>query len=294
MTNNESTQLIEDIDNYNPKESMIFSKPILGQVPGSKPKIEFKRIYINSRNEDGTEGELVIKTGRLYSFGVSTKTFGEETQSKKSEYTFPLCLWSGVKPTNEEEKWINLFNEIVDCCMDHLVEKRQEIGRFELEKNDLIRGGLKNPLYWKKEKVTNEKGKICGERKVEGRGPILYSKLMFSKKEDKFLTRFFNLKNNEEIDPEDLINKRCYAYSAIKIESIFIGARISLIVRLYEACVQPKRENKRLLDFSKLVISNAKYAAEEMEKYEDEEESDDEYDHYNYRRESRTFDLVEN
>ena len=27
---NENTKLIEDINNYNPKESMIFSKPILG------------------------------------------------------------------------------------------------------------------------------------------------------------------------------------------------------------------------------------------------------------------------
>ena len=77
-------------EGYLPKKRMIFSEPVLGEIPDSKPKIEFKRINIFTRNEDGTEGELIIPTERLYSFGISENT-SQET-GKITGYTFPLCL----------------------------------------------------------------------------------------------------------------------------------------------------------------------------------------------------------
>jgi hypothetical protein len=57
---------------------MIFSEPVSGSIPESKPKIEFKRINISTRNEDGSVGELVIPTSRLFSFGVS-ENISQET-----------------------------------------------------------------------------------------------------------------------------------------------------------------------------------------------------------------------
>ena len=51
MTQN-CTQLTS-VRGYIPKERMIFSEPISGEIPDSKPKIEFKRINISTRNEDG-------------------------------------------------------------------------------------------------------------------------------------------------------------------------------------------------------------------------------------------------
>ena len=267
---NENTQLIT-VDNYIPKQSIIFSKPIVGEIPGSKPKIEFKRINIFTKNEDGTEGELVIPTGRLYSYGVSENR-SQET-NKIIGYTFPLYLWSRDKPTPEEEKWIDTFNEIVDCCIDHLVDNREEIDKFELERTDLTKtkGGL-NPLYWKMQKITDEKNKTF-LRKVSGRGPTLYAKLICDKRQDKFLTKFYNMKDDKEIEPEDLMNKGCHAECVIKIESIFIGARISLQVKLYEAYVEPNIEMKRLLARPKynpeVIISNSESAADFMEDYLD-------------------------
>ena len=102
MTQN-CTQLTS-VRGYIPKERMIFSEPISGEIPDSKPKIEFKRINISTRNEDGTEGELIIPTGRLYTFGVSENT-SQET-GLTTDYTFPLCLWSRDGATSEEEIWI--------------------------------------------------------------------------------------------------------------------------------------------------------------------------------------------
>ena len=240
---NDNTQ-ITPVKGYDTKR-MIFSEPISGSIPDSKPKIEFKRINISTQNEDGSVGELILPTSRLFSFGVS-ENMSQET-GKVNGWTFPLCLWSRDGPTDEEKEWTDVFDKVVERCVDHLVENREEIEMFELSKADLTKskGGL-NPLYWKKEKHTNDKGKTV-MRVVPGTGPTIYTKLIFSKKNDKFLSQFFDL-NDEPMNPLDLMGKYCYTNAAVKIESIFIGSRISLQVKLYEAVVEPSATGmKRLL-----------------------------------------------
>lgn len=245
MNSTDNTQLTPALG-YNPKQRMVFSEPIPGSIPDSKPKIEFKRINISTKNEDGSVGELIIPTERLYSFGVSENT-SQET-GNVTGYTFPLCLWSRDGPSAEEKAWTDTFDAIVECCIDYLVENREEIEMFDLSRADLTKskGGL-NPLYWKKEKVKDEKtGKIV-LRTVTEKGPTLYAKLIYSKKNDKFLTQFFD-QNDQILEARDLMGKHCYAAGAVKIESIFIGAKISLQVKLYEAVVEPSKAGmKRLL-----------------------------------------------
>ena len=265
------TQLTS-VRGYIPKERMIFSEPISGEIPDSKPKIEFKRINIFTRNEDGTEGELIIPTERLYSFGVSENT-SQET-GLTTDYIFPLCLWSRDGATVEEEIWIETFNSIVNHCIDHLVENREEIDRFELERSELTKskGGL-NPLYWKKEKVVSEKTGKTVIRRIPDRGPTLYAKLIYYKKQDKFLTQFYDL-DGESVEVNTLMGKHCYAKCAVKIESIFIGSRISLQVKLYEAMVEPSKMGmKRLLPRpntnSEVYESQCKTATDVMDEEKD-------------------------
>ena len=119
---------------------------------------------------------------------------------------------------------------------------------YELTRNELSKskGGL-NPLYWKKEKYKDEQSGRTTLRVVPGSGPTLYSKLIYAKKHDKFLTNFYDL-NDEPIDARDLMGKHCHATGAVKIESVFIGSRISLQIKLYEAVVEPCGKGmKRLL-----------------------------------------------
>ena len=248
MSNSDNTQLTTP-SGYDTTR-MIFSDPISGSIPNSTPKIEFKRINISTKNEDGTQGELILPTSRLFSFGVSENT-SQET-GKVNGYTFPLCLWNRDGATKEEKEWTDTFQKIVAHCIEHLVENREEIEMFELTKADLTKskGGL-DPLYWKKEKATNEKGKTV-LRRVPGTGPTLYTKLIFSKKSNKFLSQFFDT-NDEPLNPMDLMGKYCFTQAAIKIESIFIGSRISLQVKLYEAVVEPTSTGmKRLLSRPKV------------------------------------------
>ena len=233
-----NTQLIK-ATNYN-TSNMIFTEPQNGSVPGNGPSISFARINISTKNPDGSVGELIIPTGRLFSFGVSENT--NPDTGKVNGWTMPLCLHNRDGPTDEEKEWVDTFNNIVEECIDHIIDNKEELNKFDLERSDLKKF---NPLYWKKEKKT-----VNGKQVLvvaEGTGPTLYSKLIYSKKNESFVTKFYTLAD-EAIDPLDLLGKYAYVNAAIKIESIFIGNKISLQVKLYEAVVEPiQAGTKRLL-----------------------------------------------
>jgi hypothetical protein len=133
-----------------------------------------------------------------------------------------------------------VFEAIVKKCKDHLLENKDEIERYDLDSSDLKNF---NPLYWKK-----EKGKV-----VEGQGPVLYIKAMMSKKNEKITTMFINEETNEEMSAYDLMERYCFIKGALKFESIFIGNKISLQLKLYEALVKPMDMERRTLLRSNVV-----------------------------------------
>jgi hypothetical protein len=230
MSNSLNTQLSSAIG-YN-SQNIIFSKPIPGSIPNSIPAINYKRVNISTRNTDGSVGELVFCTDELFSFGVNENTNVET--GKVNGHVIALCLWNKDAPTDGEKAFTSTFESVVDKCKEYLIQNKSELELYELEMNDLKKF---NPLYWKK-----EKGQI-----VPGTGPSLYAKLIESKKQDKILSQFYDYEGNE-IDPMSLLQKYCYGKFAIKIESIFIGSKISLQVKLYEAQVKVLETGmKRLL-----------------------------------------------
>jgi len=214
-----NTQLTPANDSYN-TDRVRFSEPIVGTIPDSKPSISFRRIHIKTENNDGTIGDLILPTEKVFSFGISANTSMDTNLI--NGYTLPLVLWNKDGPTKQEKQFTSTIDRIVERIKDHLIEHKDEIERYDLERNDLKK---LNPLYWKK-----DKGKI-----IEGSGPTLYPKLICSKKngELKILTMFYDIHDNP-INPIELISKRGYTKGAIKIESIFIGNKISIQIKLYE------------------------------------------------------------
>lgn len=209
---------------------MIFSEPIKGTIPDSA--ITYWRILISTKNEDGTCGDLIIPTSKLFSFGVSENL--DFISKELNGYNLGLCLYNRENPSQEEKDWVTTLNNIVEHCKDHMMEKKEEIEQWDLERSQLKK---LNPLYYKK-----EKGKI-----VEGVGPTLYAKLLYSKKNNKISTMFYDF-DGEPVDPLELTKKYCYARAAIRIESIFIGSRFSLQIKVYEAEVKVAQTGqKRLL-----------------------------------------------
>lgn len=218
-----STQLT-DVSNYNVNR-MIFSQSQKNTIPNSV--LTYQRININSRNEDGTVGDLILKTPMLFSFGV------QESKSMETKeingYVMPLCMWDRNNPSAEERAWTDMFDKICNHCKEYLVNNKNDIGKWDLEMNDLKKF---NPLHWKRDKTT---GRI-----EEGTGPTLYAKLISSKRDgvDKILSSFYDADTCEEINPLDILNKYCHVIAAIKIESIFIGTRIALQIKLWEVEVR--------------------------------------------------------
>lgn len=218
-----STQLT-DVSNYNVNR-MIFNQSQKNTIPNSV--LTYQRINISSRNEDGTVGDLILKTPMLFSFGV------QESKSMETKeingYVMPLCMWDRNNPSAEERAWTDMFDKICNHCKEYLVNNKNDIGKWDLEMNDLKKF---NPLHWKRDKTT---GRI-----EEGTGPTLYAKLISSKRDgvDKILSSFYDADTCEEINPLDILNKYCHVIAAIKIESIFIGTRIALQIKLWEVEVR--------------------------------------------------------
>jgi hypothetical protein len=201
-------------------KNMRFRKPIDGSILNDT--VKFKRIAIGTRNPDGSLGELVIPTLQVYSFGLSENI---NPQSQKADgYSLSLCLYNKENPTDEQKKWVETFNAIVENVKQYLLDNKDMIEKYELESADLKK---LNPLYYKK-----DKGKI-----VDGTGPTLYAKVIQNKKSDLITTPFCD-ENGNDIDPLSILGKRCYSTAAIKFEGIFIGARISLQVKVYEAQIK--------------------------------------------------------
>jgi hypothetical protein len=220
-----NTQLTSALS-YNTK-NIRFSKPAINSIPGSTPPVTYKRIYVNTLNPDGTLGDLILETSTLFSYGVSENT--NIDNGAVNGYVMPLCLWNKDGATKDEEKFVTTFTNIVEACKKHLMDEKDELELYELEDTDLKKF---NPLYWKK-----DKGKV-----VEGKGPTLYCKLITRKQKEStgfdIMTSFFDSDTGENIDPSLIIGKYCNVKAAVKIESIFIGNKISLQVKLYEADVK--------------------------------------------------------
>jgi hypothetical protein len=239
---------------------MIFGKPKDGSIPNST--VVFKRIPIGTRNPDGSIGELVIQTNRVYSFGLSPNT---NMQTGKTDgYTLSLCLYNRDGPSKEEKEWVDTFDRIVEHIKKYLLEHRDSFGKYELESADLKK---LSPLYYKK-----DKGKI-----VEGSGPVLYPKVLQNKKNDTISTPFCD-ENGVDIDPMSLLNKSCYATAAIKIESIFIGAKISLQIKVYEAEVKmfdtaPKRLLRKTQPSSSVVMESSSSSSAQTHDDDDDDDS---------------------
>ena len=206
--------------------NMVFSTPVEQKIPDSK--VTSKRIYISTKNADGTVGELCMATDEIYSFGVNIN-LDEKNKDIVTGYTMPLCLFNKNGPSESEKEFVETFNSIVEKCKDHIIENKDSLDQYSLERSELKK--ICNSLYYKRD--PKNKAKI-----MDGVGPTLYAKLIFNKKKNEIDTTFFNSQTGVEVNPMDLIEKHCFAKAVIKFESIFIGNKISLQIKLYECEVK--------------------------------------------------------
>ena len=216
--------------------NIIFGKPESKSIPnnGNGPQMSYFTIPVKTANPDGTVGDLILEIEDAFCFGVQANT--DQITGKITGYTMSIPLWTKppTGPTSEEKEWVDTFNRICDTCSQYVLDHKDDIEKYDLEKSDLKKF---NPLYWKR-----EKGKI-----VEGQGPTLYGKLMYSKKNEKIATKMYNASTGQQLELEDVTGKYFRVNAAVKIESIYIGAKPSLQVKISEANIKFQDQGPRRL-----------------------------------------------
>ena len=218
---------LSNVNNFN-TDKIIFSEAKETAIPGSY------RITIGTQYEDKSVGPLVFSTDYVYSFGIQeNKSLDKPVRT--TGYSIPLCLWNKEGPTDYQIKFIETIEKVSDYIKKHILkpEVKKSVKKYDLVETDLRKF---NPLWYKK-----EDGEI-----VQGRGPMLYPKLMCNK-ELQIYTLIAD-QNGNDIDPLTLLNQKCNVKVCVKVESIFIGSKISLQLKVLEAEVQQQgNQRKRLI-----------------------------------------------
>lgn len=240
-----SSSLLTQPNGYNVSE-LVFSKPVTNTIPTKKgPPITYQRINISTKGKQ----ELIFPTPKVFSFGVSENT--DPTSGRINGYVLPLVLYDRDGASADENAFVKTLENIIEHCKDHVLDNKDAIDKYDLTRGELKKIG--NALYW-----PSEKGK-----RIEGRSPILYSKLLTNKSRDKITSGFYDANTDEVLDPSTLIGKRCHVVAALKVESIFIGRMITIQFKCREANIELHNTGHQRLLSNKLAVvtlegSNAK------------------------------------
>jgi len=224
-----SSFALTDLINYDIK-NIRFSAPIKDTAAEG---FSYQRVNIKTIGKNGELTDLIVPTaGKLFSFGV--KEYLDSKTGKPNSWSLSLSLHNRDGATKDEEKWVENFSKIITACQDYVLANKSKLELYDLEKGDLKK---LNPLYYKKIKVTDKDGNITLKNE-EGKGPSLYPKLIYSKKKEAFVTQMYDMDTYEAINPLDLQGNFCYVKAAIKMESIFVGSKVSFQYKVYESAVE--------------------------------------------------------
>ena len=217
---------LTNLNDFKP-ENISFGASKVSNVPGKD--VTYERIPISINHDDGTYGSLLIKTEKCFSFGVK-ENLDKET-GEITGWSLPIVMYDRLEPTEEQRKWVEKFNEIVEHCKDYVMQL------YDIERQKL--GNIGNCMWWSRNDVT--------------KGPTLYPKIIATTSK-RFNTKFRmvrDLKNNLDegvpITKEKLVDNY-NVIAAIRIDSIYIGnENISIQVKVVEALVEEPEELPSLL-----------------------------------------------
>jgi len=264
MSNKQSKKIskqnqLHNVETYN-VNNVFFGEPDADSIPGPTP-INFHRINIYTKNQDengkltGTQGDLILKFPKMFSFGVSANKGNDE--KTVNSHSVSLCMWSKEGVSESELKATNLLEELIKKCKDQILSVKKELKKPKMEMSDLKK--LDKLLYWKEDDN--------GER-IPDTGPIFSPKLIeYKETKDKNgnvkphqISTVFYLENEVdefgnpvEVSPleflSDKTNKKyCYITPAIKIDNIFIGGTATTIqCKIYEADIELAQQGQQRL-----------------------------------------------
>jgi hypothetical protein len=180
--------------------------------PRDETYATYQKIYIQTGDHPQHLQDLILNTPpHLMSFGIQEKK--DRNTSDVTGYQIPIILWNKKGATEDEKGFTKTLQSIVEKCQDHIHQ------HYDADPSKL------SLLSWRNQENGEEY-------------PVLYVKLITNRKTNRIMTLFINEDTNEEIDPAELINKRCLLTAALKIENMYVGDNVSLQIKLYEVLVK--------------------------------------------------------
>lgn len=300
---------LHDIVDWNP-DNLTFCDPEPGTVPGSDPPISFVRVNLLTQNHklnengsietdndgnllnDDSIGDALFLFDKSFSFGVS-ESISPETKAVTG-HSLSMSLWSREGAQEREIITVKKIETIIQKCKEHLLSiKKEGLKKPKLEMSDLK--PMDKLLWWKEDEDGN---------RVSGQGPSFSPKLIeFAARKDaktgkekpfQMCTVFYledevdENGNPIEISPFDILStkavkKYCFVRPAIKFESIFFGAKISIMCKVTESDIAPVQMGpQRLLhgrhnvNVSNKINMNSSRSNPLLTSSKDEEEVNDE------------------
>jgi len=240
-------------------------------------------------------GDFMLLMDRSFSFGVSESI--DPATKRVTGHSLAVVMYSKDGATTREVNTVDKLEKFIEVCKDHLLNVRKSVKQPKLEMSDLK--NMNKLLYWK----TDEDG-----NRIPGASPTLSPKLIeFNEsvnakgevKPYQMVTKFYledevdEDGNPREVDPltflSDNANKKfklCYVRPVIKMDSIFIGAKISIQCKITESDIAPVQGGQQSLlhgrhkfkESSKTIISSkgANPLSNVPVKSQDEDEKEDE------------------
>ena len=271
-----NTQLVDPFE-FNPA-NVIFDDPAAESIP-NQPGTNY-RVNLGYKNKDKTEGNLILEFDTCYCFGVSENQ--DKTTNTLNGYILPISLYDMNGPTPKQQKVVEVLCDLVAQCKKQLLKDDVQAMMGKYDDDKIIESDLRKVdlIYWKKE----------NGRPMKEKGGTFYPKLLWTKArekngkfvESKINTRFYKEDdvdedgNPVEVDPIQYVGKKCMVTAAVKIESIFIGTKIGIQAKVYEALVKEVESGpKRLLMFKPKTSSTVVSDSKEIEQEQEENVDDD-------------------
>lgn len=288
-----NTQL-HNVTDWN-ADNIVFADPEYCTVPNSEPAINYARVNIMTQNHklneegqvvlddkglpvnDDSIGDLVLSFPRMFSFGVQ-ENVSQETKAVTG-HSMSFALFSREGATEDEIRTVKKLEEIIQKCRDQLfaIKDTEPLKKMKKNKNwsSLEAQDLKDldkMLYYKLDENND---------RILGQGPTFSPKLIeYKERVDKKtgkttpyqMATVFYLENEVdengdpiEVSPLEYLStktdkKYCFCRPAIKIDSLFVGAKVVTIkCLLTEADVAPVQMGpQRLLHGRQKVVTNNK------------------------------------
>lgn len=254
--NNQSTMSaqLNSISNFD-FSKVIFEDPV--EKSSKNGEVTFQEVKVSCLNDDGSKGPLLFDTELLSSYGVQDDEYG----GRKIGYSLRLGLYSRGGPTPEEKAWVEGFESFMTNFKAKIIANKELYKQWDLELSDLKK---LSPIYWKKDLKTG---------KLSEYGPSIYPKIISYPRKDgngfDFGTEFFDNDTDMPIEPL-MVKGKCLIRAVLKIDSIFIGSKISLRFKIVEGGVTMLADSNkpgRLLASKRVSPETKAIAQEDEEEY---------------------------